>query len=139
MGTQPNQVQIVRRHHGELMFHALINLLRRLQLSATPAVDLRMAVRESYPACSSMIAGRKVNDLIRLHIDSKLSVINAIVTLVHENQCVADRHPSDLALFSEWPVPVVPRKGPITHPNAHGHRPHHWKQYVAFLGDNLAG
>src|SRR5689334_20396799 len=93
MSSQPDQVAIGGIHIHEFPFCSLsAHLLRAEYLRGPPAVNLRVTVGKGHSAGAAVIAGRNVGNHISHHVDSKLTIVDAVIALIGENQRFARAH-----------------------------------------------
>ena len=87
-------------------FHA--GLLPQKDLGTAPAVNFRMAIGKGRRAGTRMIAGRQIGQLLDDHVDRKITVINAIVPLVDEDQRLAGGQGNNIRHFVEQAEALIP-------------------------------
>jgi hypothetical protein len=106
-------------------------------------MNFRMPICKRDSPRAVVVASREIHQLGRctsIHIDEKVTVIDAVVPLIDKNQCLRwarDRH------VGAFTVELVTRGGRSrilpSHPTAHGHRPHDREHGIAFFRHDSTG
>src|SRR5262245_11610340 len=105
-------------------------------------MDFGMAVREGDTAGAMMITRWEINhDRARPggHINGEVSIVNAVVSLVDEDQRSTRAGHRHLGALAKHPI----ARGPFprilpSHPTTHGNGSHHWKHPIAFACHDFA-